>query len=85
MLGVKSSEQLRRRYSEIRVVHSVQEFVMGRTFELPCEGPISIDLMEGRVLELSSGHLKTPRTTENCVDWQKVTRVLISKVGRRDT
>ena len=50
----------------------------------PRKGELRIDLRDHVVMVLVANHAKTPRTKSGEVDWARVSRVKILKIGKQD-
>jgi toxin HigB-1 len=82
--GAECAAVLRRRLADLRAAPGVADLVAGRVRPGPAKDQLVIDLTDDIVIVFCANHSKTPRATSHEVDWAKVTRVKILRIGRHD-
>ncbi|MBB1318163.1 hypothetical protein H5123_11010 [Shewanella sp. SR43-4] len=85
-LGVTASTALRTRLSDLFAVDRYDELPIGnariRFIELAeC---VIIDIKDGLVMHLSSGHVSTPKNVDGTNDWTRINRLKLIFIGVKD-
>jgi proteic killer suppression protein len=85
-LGVRVSEKLRRRLSDLRAATSVKDLVASRPRELRGvrQPYLAVELCEGSRLVFGPNHTVMPVLESGDVDWSRVSRVRILRIERDD-
>jgi hypothetical protein len=83
-LGLAAGQALRRRVADLRAATSPSDLIVGK----PCvvhdgnHEVMSLSLDDDFRVKLVANHAKNPRTTENQIDWAKVSRIKIVEIAR---
>lgn len=83
-IGAVAAEQLINRLKDLRAADSVHDLVVGlRAAIYGTNGEIRVvDLTNECILMFVAHHLKTPLLANKRVDWDKVSRVKITGIGK---
>ena len=82
-LGKKSANMLQHRLNDIRAASCVNELPTGnpRVINNRKQDTYLIDLHDDICILICANHNKNPVTESNTIDWKKVSRVKVIKVG----
>lgn len=82
-LGESVARVLRARLTDLFAVERYDDMPLGnaRIAFIDSEECITIDIKDGVVMCLISGHMNTPRTLGKTIDWAKVSRLKLVYIG----
>jgi hypothetical protein len=83
-LGLAVAQALRRRVADLRAATSPRDLIVGKPF-IGHDGDhefMSLGVSGDFRVRFVANHTKTPRTTDNQVDWAKVSRIRIVEISR---
>lgn len=79
-LSPMAAEALKHRLADIRAASTIYDLLVGdaRPYSGSADGAIHVlDLADGWMLRFSANHCKSPRSTNETVDWTRVSRIKI--------
>jgi len=82
LLGKKAAEKLKARLADLSAADYVKDLVVGRPREAHGGRRIVIDLCDEIQLVFCVNHNVAPTMQNGAVDWSRVNRVKIEKIGR---
>ena len=82
-LGAKLGERIRRRVAELHAAAFVTDLVTGQP-HLSESDHYTVRVVDNWVISYSSNHRIVPRLASGKVDWRKVSRIKILKIGLAD-
>ncbi|MFA6917182.1 MAG: hypothetical protein WC222_12380 [Parachlamydiales bacterium] len=82
-LGERVAAALKHRLADLRAATSVKDLIAGNPRELGDSraGDMAVDLVDGHTMIFRSNHAALPVLATNLVDWSRVTRIQIIKIG----
>lgn len=82
-LGIPAAKLLRHRLADIRAADTVNELLVGnpRLSDNKKHNSYVIDLLDDACLMFCANHNNNPTTLSNTVDWTKVSRIKVTKIG----
>lgn len=84
-LGPSVAEMLKHRLADLRAAKTVQDVLVGRPRVIDeREQYMAIDLCDGYLLVFAPNHVANPMTEAGDLDWSKVSRIQIMKIGGED-
>ncbi len=85
-LGSEVAEILKHRLADLRAATSIKDLVAGRPRKLDDVNRqyMIINLRDGYGLVYCANHLKNPKTETGDLDWERVSRVKILRIGKSD-
>ena len=85
-LGRSVAKELRTRLADLRAVPVVEDLPAGNvTFRgVGADGSVLIDLGDGTSLELVPNHPTRRLTAQGGVEWSKVSRLMVVRIGTLD-
>ena len=85
-LGDAVSEVLKHRLADLRAAGSVSDLVAGRPRILHRSNPekMVLDLCDGYHVVFVPNNIERPTTETGELDWQRVSRIRIIRIGRED-
>lgn len=85
-LGPKVAEILKHRLADLRAATSINDIVVGkpRLIENTEYQYMAIDLCDGHQMVFSANHLNNPLAESGKLDWSKVRRIKILRIGREN-
>lgn len=83
-LGPVASNELMARLSDLMACETMGEYMDLFPKDVGVHAPdtCAIRLKSGSDIEVMAGHIEIPRTEKGATDWQKVSRIKITKVGK---
>lgn len=82
-LGAKIGERLRRRVADLHAAANVKDLVTGQPQEV-ANDHYAIRVVDNWSISFCVNHQTIPRLASGKVDWRKVSRVKIVKIGVND-
>ena len=86
-LGAEGGAALRKRLADFRAASNgaeLLELVGCHVRSALAKDQLVIDLVDGNVILFGPNHVQTPRSASRSVDWTKVSRIKILRIGRID-
>ncbi|TQE73420.1 hypothetical protein [Leptospira noguchii] len=84
-LGEPVSKKLKNRLSDFRAASSVQDLIFGGLIDKLGSGEnVIIDLGDNSEMVCISNHNPQPLLSPSKIDWQRVFRIKIVKIGQKD-
>lgn len=85
-LGPEVAEMLKRRLADIRAATSIADLVVGRPrIVVDVSGEqLVVDLTKGYEIAFAPNHPKNPLSEAGGLDWSKVRRLRLLRIGRRN-
>jgi len=86
-LGQNVAETLKHRLADMHAATSPKDLVAGRPRELPSSGTqrrMALDLSDGLCIVFCANHPKAPMTAEGDLDWFRVNRVKVLRIGNEN-
>ncbi|KAA3609685.1 MAG: hypothetical protein D8M58_21580 [Calditrichaeota bacterium] len=84
-LGYKVSTKLKHRLADIRAAGTIFEIVVGNPRELlESKSNYIMDIGENYIIRFSANHVNNPRTSDQKIDWKKVTRIKILSIEENE-
>jgi plasmid maintenance system killer protein len=80
--GKKVAESLKHRLADLEAAPTATDLIAGRPQLQNPTGNYSVRLVNGFCLEFAANHVKNPRDKNNGVDWKKVSRIQIMRIGK---
>lgn len=80
--GKKVTESLKHRLADLEAAPTALDLVAGRPQLQNPSGHYSVRLADGFCLEFGANHMKNPVDKKGEVDWSKVTRIQIVRIGK---
>lgn len=83
--GLRAAGSLRARLADLEAARNIGELLVGNP--RPCStiaNAFQIDLVEDLVLFFESNHPSRNSPMNNHTDWDRVTRIKLTKIGRSD-
>ena len=80
--GKKVTESLKHRLADLEAAPAATDLIAGRPQLQNLTSNYSVRLMDGFCLELAANHVKNPLDKNGNVDWKKVTRIQIVRIGK---
>lgn len=82
-LGPAVAETLKRRLADLEAATSIKDLLVGNPRILAGSSgkEMTLDLRDGFQIVFSANHPKNPVTEENNLDWDKVIRIKILRIG----
>lgn len=80
--GKKVTESLKHRLADLEAAPAAPDLIAGRPRLLTPSRHYSVRLTEGFCLEFAANHMKNPREKNGEVDWSKVSRIQIIRIGK---
>jgi hypothetical protein len=84
-LGSQVAEALKHRLADLHAAVSPKDLVAGEPRELEGSGPqrrMIVELCDGHSILFSANHPKNPMTAVGDLDWSRVSRVKILRIGK---
>lgn len=83
-LGLRVSELLKRRLADLRAATSIKDLVAGqpRILDEANRQNMVINLSDGYGIVYCANHIKNPMTETGGIDWAKVSRIKILRIGK---
>ena len=86
-LGPNTAETLKHRLADMHAATSPKDLIAGRPRELAGTGSqrlMALDLSDGLCIVFCANHPKAPTTGGGDLDWSRVNRVKILRIGNAD-
>jgi proteic killer suppression protein len=85
-LGSHVAEALKHRLADLRAATSPKDLVAGRPRELATKSQrrMALDLSDGLSIVFCANHPKAPLTAGGDLDWSRVNRVKILRIGKEN-
>lgn len=82
--GEAVAEALKHRLADMSAATSVSDLVAGRPREVPGNpsGQMALGLCNNHYIVFTANHTKNPRTETGGLDWKRVSRIKILRIGR---
>ena len=80
--GKKVTGSLKHRLADLEAAPAALDLIAGRPHLQNPSGQYSVRLADGFCLEFAANHVKNPVDTKGEVDWSKVTRIQIVRIGK---
>jgi len=81
-LGDAVADKLKHRLADIRAARSVEDLPVGRPHIWRDDGKhIAVELCDGQSLVFVANHTNNPITKAGILDWPKVSRIKIVRIG----
>jgi proteic killer suppression protein len=82
-LGNESAEKLIHRLADLRAITYVSELIVGNPRHVTYSNKphFLVDLCSGYSILFCANHVKTPILISGAIDWSKVSRIKIIKIG----
>jgi proteic killer suppression protein len=80
--GKKVAERLKHRLADLEAAPAVTDLIAGRPQLQNPSGNYSVRLMDGFCLEFAANHVKNPLDHKGNLDWNKVNRIQIVRIGK---
>ena len=78
----KVTESLKHRLADLEAAPAALDLIAGRPQLHNPSGHYSVELADGFCLEFAANHVKNPVDKKGKVDWSKVTRIQIVRIGK---
>ena len=82
VLGDRVAEMLRHRLADLSAATSPRDLVAGRPRQGRERETMLLDINAGYVMVFTANHANNPKTPKGRIDWEKVSRVKILRIGR---
>lgn len=76
------TESLKHRLADLEAASTAADLVAGRSRAANPSGNYVIRLADGLCLEFAANHVKNPVDENGDVDWKKVSRIQIVRIGQ---
>jgi hypothetical protein len=80
--GKNVTESLKHRLADLEAAPAALDLIAGRPQLQNPSGHYSVGLADGFCLEFAANHVKNPVDKKGEVDWSKVTRIQIVRIGK---
>jgi plasmid maintenance system killer protein len=80
--GKKVAESLKHRLADLEAAPAPTDLIAGRLQLQNPTGNYSVRLVDGFCLEFAANHVKNPLDKNKNVDWKKVSRIQIVRIGK---
>jgi proteic killer suppression protein len=81
-LAKNVTRSLRHRLADLEAAGSVRDLIAGRPRKRTSSGNYEVRLADGFCLEFAANHVKNPVDKNEEVDWNRVNRIQIVRIGR---
>jgi proteic killer suppression protein len=81
-LGRRVTESLKHRLADLEAAPAAADLIAGESQLQNLTGNYSVRLIDGFCLEFAANHLKNPLVKNGIVDWRKVSRIQIVRIGK---
>lgn len=80
--GKKVTETLKHRLADLEAAPTAVDLIAGRPQLQNPSGNYAIRLVDGCCLEFAANHVKNPVDKNGDIDWKKVSRIQIVRIGK---
>jgi len=80
--GKKVAESLKHRLADLEAAPAATDLIAGRLQLQNPTGNCSVRLVDGFCLEFAANHVKNPLDKNKNVDWKKVSRIQVVRIGK---
>jgi hypothetical protein len=80
--GKKVTESLKHRLADLEAAPAALDLIAGRPRLQNPSGHYSVGLADGFCIEFAANHVKNPVDKKGELDWSKVTRIQVVRIGK---